>query len=122
MCHRGSVPEKRGGVSIRGLWESQTEAIIGFRFGDADADTWNPEGMDKLLDRWGKSRRKNTRRLAMTNRELFLFVLSVDGMMEKEAQVVLATLSGLMAAKMDESISYVKDQVNSQIEIAFTRL
>ena len=58
----------------------------------------------------------------MTNRELFLFVLSVDGMMEKEAQVVLATLSGLMAAKMDESISYVKDQVNSQIEITFTRL
>ena len=40
--HGGSVPETLGDVSIRGLWEIQMEAIIGIRFGDANAKTWNP--------------------------------------------------------------------------------
>ena len=38
--HEGSVPETQRGISIRGLWESQTEAIIDVRFGDAYTDTW----------------------------------------------------------------------------------
>ena len=36
------------------------------------------------------------------------FVLSVDDMMGKEAQVVLATLSQLLAAKMEELILHIK--------------
>ena len=31
--HVGKVPEKRGDVSIWGLWDSQTEAIVDVRFG-----------------------------------------------------------------------------------------
>ena len=50
-----------------------------------------------------------------------MFVLSVDGILGKVAQVVLATLSQLMAAKMEEPISYLKGLVNSRIEIAFAR-
>ena len=42
VYHRGIFPETQGDVSIRGLWEIQTELIIGVRFGDADADTWKP--------------------------------------------------------------------------------
>ena len=40
----------------------------------------------------------------------------------KEAQVVLSTLSRLMSAKMDETISHVKGWVNGQVEITVTRL
>ena len=46
------------------------------------------------------------------------FVLSVDGMMVKESLVVLATLSRLMAAKLDEPISHVTGWVNGLIKIA----
>ena len=35
--HGGNISEKRGEVSIRGLWEIHTEAIIDAIFGDADA-------------------------------------------------------------------------------------
>ena len=40
--------EKRGDVLIRGLWESQTDAIINVRYGDANSDTYKYETMDKL--------------------------------------------------------------------------
>ena len=40
----------------------------------------------------------------MSNIICFLFVLSFDGIMGKEAQVVIATLSQLMAAKKEELI------------------
>ena len=51
MRHGGSLPETQGDMSIRGLWEIQTEAIIDVRFGYSNADTWKPEEMDKLLTR-----------------------------------------------------------------------
>ena len=41
-----------------------------------------------------------------------MFFLSVDGMMGKEALVVLATLSRLMAAKMDKPILHVIDVID----------
>ena len=36
MRHSKSVPETRGDVLIRSLWEIQTESIIDVRFRDAD--------------------------------------------------------------------------------------
>ena len=50
-----------------------------------------------------------------------MFVLSVDGMMGKEAQVVLVTLIQPVAAKMKEPISRVKGWVNIQISITVSR-
>ena len=58
VSHGGSVPEKRGGVSIHGLWASQIEAIIDVRFGYADAETWNPVRMYKLLVGWDKNKKE----------------------------------------------------------------
>ena len=49
VIHGGSVPETWGDVSILGLWESQTEAIIDVRFGYSEMDSWKPVRMDKLL-------------------------------------------------------------------------
>ena len=52
---------------------------------------------------------------------LFSVLLSVDYMMGKEALVVLATLSRLVAAKMDEPVLHVTGWVNKQILISFAR-
>ena len=45
------------------------------------------------------------------------FVLSVNGMLGREAMVVLANLSQIMAAKLDKLISHVKDWINGRIAI-----
>ena len=50
-----------------------------------------------------------------------LFVLSVDGMMGKEALVLLTNLSQIMAAKMDEPISHITGWVNGWIAIVVAR-
>ena len=52
--HGWSIPETQGDVSNRGLYEIQTETIIAIRFGDADADSWMPVIMNKLLEGWEK--------------------------------------------------------------------
>ena len=52
MRHGGSIPETQGSVSIQGLWESLTEAIICVRFGYYDTETWKTEGMDNILYQW----------------------------------------------------------------------
>ena len=44
-----------------------------------------------------------------------LLVLSVDGVLGKEAQVVLATLIQLMTEKMEELNLYIKGWVNGRI-------
>ena len=45
---------------------------------------------------------------AMSNGKISLFVLSVGAVLGKEAQVVLTTLSQIMAAKMEEPILHIK--------------
>ena len=56
-----------------------------------------------------------------TKGDFFLFVLSVYSIMGKEALVVLATLSRVTDAKMDEPIIHVTGWVNSHIVIAAAR-
>ena len=50
-----------------------------------------------------------------------LLILSVDGILGNKALVVLANLSQLIAAKMDETISYVRGCINGRISIAVAR-
>ena len=50
------------------------------------------------------------------------FLLSVDGFLGKKAQVVLATLTRLMAEKMEEPVFNVKDWVNGRIAIVVASL
>ena len=46
---RGGL-ETRGDVLIRGLWEIQTDVIIGVIFGDSSANTYKYEPIDNLLE------------------------------------------------------------------------
>ena len=49
VCHRGSVPEICGDVSIRGLSKIMMEAIIYVRFGDDYVYYWNLVRIYRLL-------------------------------------------------------------------------
>ena len=62
--------------------------IIGVSFGDSDADNWKPEGMYKLLD-WKKKNKKYKHGKACYDqqKQFSPSVLSVDGMMVKDALV-----------------------------------
>ena len=79
---------------IWGLWEIQIEAINYVRFVDADAETYKTEGMYPLFHRWEIMKKdKHGQNCHDQMKHSSPFVLSGDGIMGKEAQVVLATLS-----------------------------
>ena len=46
--------ETRVDILIRGLWESNTEAIIDIRLGDIEYDIHKKDKMKMLLARWEK--------------------------------------------------------------------
>ena len=79
---------------VRGLWVRQVDAISDVRLGDADAYSYKYEPMTVLLARWEKIK-KNMHGKHCHNRRIHfsLFVLSVDGMLGREALVVLSQLS-----------------------------
>ena len=58
---------------------------------------------------------KHGRHFHKQQKHFSLFVLSVDGLLGKEAQVVLSTLSQLVAAKTEEPILHVKGWVNGRV-------
>ena len=47
----------RGGVMILVLWGQHTDVIIYVKLGNADADTYRFEPMDKILDCWKKMKK-----------------------------------------------------------------
>ena len=49
------------------------------------------------------------------------FIVSVDGMLGREALVILANLSQIVASKMDEPIFHMQGFINDIISIAVAR-
>ena len=52
--------------------------------------------------------------------EKYLFIISVDGVFVKEAQVTLNQLSQLMAKKVEEPVYHLRGWINRQIAISVT--
>ena len=89
---------------IRGLWDFQVDAIIDVKLGDADADTYKYkyEPMTSLLARWENIKKdKHGKHCNDQRRYVSLFVLSVDGIIGREALVVISQMSRLMAYKRE---------------------
>ena len=120
--HGSEILETRCDVLIQGLWELQTNAIIDVKIGDADADICMFEPTDKLLACWEKQKKDNNCNNCHEQRIFFYsFVNSIDGVLGKKALVVLANLSQLMPAKMDEPIFHVHVWINDRISITDVR-
>ena len=58
----------------------------------------------------------------MSERKISSFLFSVDGVLGKEALVVLTDLSQLMAEKMEEPLSHVGFWISGWISIVVKRL
>ena len=83
---------------IQGLWVCQVDAIVEVKLGDADADTYKYDPMTSLLARWENIKKDEHGKHCHDQRKQFLpFVLSVEGILGREALVVLSQLSRVMA-------------------------
>ena len=90
---------------IWGLWYWQAESIIDVKLGEADAGSYKYETMAALLDWWETIKKdKNGKHFHNRQKHFYLFAISVDGILGREALVLFANSSRIMAAKMDEPI------------------
>ena len=77
--------------------------------------------MDKLLDFWEKENKCKHGKHCHEQRKKYLFVISVYGMLGKEALVLLRNLSRLMATRLREPLSHIHGWVNVCTKIAIMR-
>ena len=87
---------------IRGLWYRQVDAIIDVKLGDSDVDTYKYYPMTALLVRWETIKNNNHDEHCHNQRKIFSpFVLSVDGMLVREALFVLSQLIRVMVERRE---------------------
>ena len=85
--------------------------------------TYKYEPMYKLLATLEKQNKDKHDNHCHEQRKYFSpFVISVHGVLGKEALFVITNLSQLVVEKMDEPISQVRGWINDQIAIAIARL
>ena len=93
-----------GGCDGSRLWDSQVNAIIDVKLVDSDTYTYKYKPMTLPLDRWENINKYKHGKHCHDQRKYFSpFVLSVDGMLERESLVVIYQFSQVMAEKREET-------------------
>ena len=115
-------PEERGDLLIRGFWQKSTDCIVDVRITDTDQPTHLDKTPFVAIELQENEKKKKYAKKCMEQRRHFTpFVLSVDGMLGKEAQSFLKHLAYIYVAKWDLTYSQVRGYLNSKISIACLR-
>ena len=114
--------ETRGESMVLFLWDRQADAIIDVKLGDADVNTYKYKPIESLLARWENIKKEKHGKNCHDQRKYFSpFVLSVEGVLAREALDVLSQSSRVMAEKREEPLLQVQGWVNGRITIAVVR-
>jgi hypothetical protein len=115
--------EDRGDILIRGLWARGTgDCIIDVRITDVDAKSNRSKDSDKVLSAHGREKKKKYLGTCLEQRRHFSpFVVSTDGLLGKEAKILLRKLSAMLAEKWEKPYSEVCGYVNARMSIAIFR-
>jgi hypothetical protein len=111
--------EDRGDILIRGLWKCGTEAIIDVQVTDVYVKSNRSKDPHRVLaaHEW----KKHLGACLEQRRHFSPFVLSEDGLLGKEAKMLLKKLSAPLAKKWEKSYSKVCGHVNARMTIAIVR-
>eukprot|EP00957_Ditylum_brightwellii_P074891 5692152-Ditylum_brightwellii.AAC.1 len=83
---------------MRHLWHHQTDTIIDVRITDTDAKSYISKPLEKvLLEKEKEKKVKYLQACLNQNQHFSLFVVLVDGMLGKEATMVLKQLARKLA-------------------------
>jgi hypothetical protein len=114
--------DNKGDVLIRGLWEKGTDCIIDVRVTDTDAPSYIKTSPAKALETAERAKKKKHLQACLDQRRHFSpFVVSVDGLLGKEAKTILKVLASKMATKAGKPYSSVMGFVRARFSIAMVR-
>jgi hypothetical protein len=100
--------ENKGDVLIRGLWEKGTDCILDVRVAYIDAPSYIKSSPVKVLETADIAKKKNHLQVCLDQQKhLSPFIVSVDGLIGKEAKTVRKVLASKMATKSGRPYSSV---------------
>ena len=98
------------------------DCIIDVRLTDTDQPTYlSKTPFENLLKQEEEKKKKYSKKCLEQRRSFTPFVLSVDGMLGKEAQTLLKQLAYKYVSKWDLTYSKVRGYLNSKISISCLR-
>ena len=114
--------ERRGDLLVRGLWERSKYCVIDVKITDVNQPSYIKRCPKKVLESAEKSKKTKYLEDCLEQRRDFTpFVASVDGLLGKEAQMLLKKISELLERKWGRPYSKTASYVNARISIALTR-
>jgi len=114
--------DERGDMLIRGLWSRGTDCILDIRVANTDAKSYRSKAPPQVLASHESSKKKRYLQPCLAQRRHFTpFVVSVDGLLGKEAQRVIQTLAGHLAHKSERPYSQVCAFIRARLSIAIVR-
>ena len=114
--------EERGDLLIRNLWKHQTDCILDVRITNLDAPSNIHRKPESVLLSHEREKKKKYLQACLDQRRHFSpFVVSCDGVLGKEAKVVLQNLAGRLAKKSGKPYSETSNFMKSRMSIAIVR-
>jgi hypothetical protein len=117
-----SNDEDRRDLLVRGLWQRGTDCIIDVRVTNINNKSQRHQPPEKVLLKHEREKKSKYLRACLEQRRHFTpFVVSTDGQIGPEAEVLLKRLSALLADKWCKPYSEVCGHVNARMSIAIAR-
>ncbi len=105
---------ERGDLLLRGFWAQGTNCIVDVRVTDTDAKSYRKRDPAKVLETGEKEKKKKYPESCLEQRRHFTpFVVSVDGLLGREASTFAKRLAAKLAQKWKRSYSQTCGYVNA---------
>ena len=112
----------RGDILVRNFWDKQHDLIVDVRVTDTDAPSYRKRDPMKILELQEKEKKKKYLEPCLNQRRSFTpFVVSSDGLLGREAKLLLKQLSKLLVDKWQKPYSVIAGIIRSRISIAIIR-
>jgi len=118
----GSGNNDRGDILFRGLHSNTDECIVDVRVTDTDAKSYRTSSPEKVIESQEKRKKSKYLKPCHEQRRSFTpFVVSVDGLMGREAKALLKRLAHHLTDKWKKPYSVVAGIVNAHVNVAIVR-
>ena len=109
-------------LAVWGVWHPQTEALFDFRVCNADAQSYANRPVTAVLDSLAQAKKTKHAQACRQRRADFRpFIVTTDGVIQREGQHFLRRLASRLANKWSRSYSTTMSFVRTQLSLAILR-
>eukprot|EP00731_Ephydatia_muelleri_P003054 Em0001g3054a len=114
-----SDPGLRLDLGIRGVWQPQVEALFDIRVIDTDAPSHCHRAPNAILESSSQEKKRIYKKAVEDRRGTFTpFVLSVDGLLHKEASHFIKHMATALSSEWDKAYSITSSYIRSRLAFA----